>query len=104
MKILLTGRNGMVGRNILEHPSACNFEILSPSSNELNLLNEDNIQIYLEKEKPEMIIHAAGLVGGIQANIKYPVKFLVENMQMGFNLVMCAKKMNIEKFGFLNPL
>ena len=98
MKILLTGRNGMVGRNILEHPSASNYEILSPSSNELNLLNEDNIQIYLEKEKPEMIIHAAGLVGGIQANIKYPVKFLVENMQMGFNLVMCAKKMNIEKF------
>ena len=98
MKILLTGGNGMVGRNILEHPSASNYEILYPNSNELNLLNEDNIQIYLKKEKPEMIIHGAGIVGGIQANIKYPVKFLVENMMMGFNIIMCAKKMNIEKF------
>ena len=39
MKIFLTGGSGMVGKNILEHPSAKKYEIISPNRNQLNLLN-----------------------------------------------------------------
>ena len=85
MKILLTGARGMVGRNILEHDSALEHDILAPSSTELNLLDRHKVQVYLDENKPDMIIHAAGIVGGIQANISEPVKFLVDNMQMMFN-------------------
>ncbi len=97
-KILLTGSSGMVGSNIVEHKYFNNYQILTPTSSELNLLNYQNVIIYLENNKPEMIIHAAGIVGGIEANIKYPVKFLVNNMQMGLNILMGAKKKKIKKF------
>jgi GDP-L-fucose synthase len=45
-----------------------------------------------------LIIHAAGIVGGIEANINYPVKFLVNNMQMGLNILMASKIQKVKKF------
>ena len=98
MKILLTGSRGMVGRNIIEHFSAHNHVILSPTSAELNLLDAESVQNYICANKPDMIIHAAGIVGGIQANMAQPVKFLVDNMQMGLNILMSAKACSVKKF------
>lgn len=97
MKILLTGSKGMVGKNILEHASALDYEFLEPSSGDLNLLNRQAVDIYLKKHKPDMIIHAAGIVGGIQANISEPVRFLVNNMQMGLNVLMAARETGIKR-------
>ena len=97
MKILLTGSRGMVGRNIAEHASACHHVILSPTSAELNLLDAASVQVYISTNKPDMIIHAAGIVGGIQANMAQPVKFLVDNMQMGLNILTSAKACSVKK-------
>ena len=49
MKLLLTGASGMVGRNILEHPAIVDFEMLTPGSNALNLLDSNAVQKYLNK-------------------------------------------------------
>jgi nucleoside-diphosphate-sugar epimerase len=98
MKILLTGANGMVGKNILQISLDYRHKFLSPSSLELNLLDSVSVKGYLQLHKPDMIIHAAGIVGGIQANIAQPVKFLVENMQMGLNILTAANDCNIENF------
>jgi GDP-L-fucose synthase len=97
MKILLTGSSGMVGQNILTHPLAKKFKWLTPSSSELNLLDFTMVKNYLKDNMPEMIIHAAGRVGGIQANIREPVKFLVENLEMGKNLLLAASDFRIAK-------
>ena len=97
-KILVTGSSGMVGSNIVNHDLATKYEILSPTSSELNLLNYQKISDYLKKNKPEMIIHAAGIVGGIEANINYPVKFLSNNMKIGLNILMASKDQNIKEF------
>ena len=96
-KILLTGGSGMVGSNIINHELSQNYKILSPSRLDLNLLNYKNIYDYITLNKPEIIIHAAGTVGGIEANMNYPVKFLVDNMQMGLNIIMAAKTKNVKK-------
>ena len=71
----------MVGSNIIEHPSASRHKILTPTSLELNLLDTESVQDYINVNKPDMVIHAAGIVGGIQANIAQPVRFLVDNMR-----------------------
>lgn len=91
MKIFLTGSSGMVGRNISNHFQSNNHEILLPSSKEVNLLDFECLDVYIRKNNPDMVIHAAGIVGGIQANVAEPVKFLVSNMQMGLNVLMAAK-------------
>ncbi len=98
MKILLTGSHGMVGRNIVENFGAQSHKILTPTSVELNLLNTEGVQNYINTNKPDMVIHAAGIVGGIQANIAQPVKFLVDNMRMGLNILMSAKTCSVKKF------
>jgi nucleoside-diphosphate-sugar epimerase len=98
MKILLTGANGMVGRNILEIAKLHDHDLLSPSSTELNLLDANSVRQYINTYKPDMIIHAAGIVGGIQANMAQPVKFLVDNMQMGLNILTAANASGITKF------
>jgi GDP-L-fucose synthase len=98
MKVLITGAGGMVGRNIAEYlKKHTSFNILIPSKEELNLLNEYQVKTYLKKEKPDLIIHAAGVVGGIQANINNPVKFLVENSLIGINLINTSYKLGIKK-------
>jgi GDP-L-fucose synthase len=97
-KILITGANGMVGRNIAEYSKAQNYILLTPSSKELDLLNRSSIDNYLELNKPDIIIHCAGIVGGIQANMKNPVKFLVENTQIGLNIIMASKEAGIKQF------
>jgi len=98
MKILLTGANGMVGKNILE--IAVNHEhlFLSPSRAELDLLDGHAVKQYINTYKPDMVIHAAGIVGGIQANIANPVKFLVDNMLMGINILTASNDCDVGKF------
>jgi GDP-L-fucose synthase len=97
MKILITGARGMVGKNIAEYSDMQHYELLTPSSNELNLLDRQAVDAYMLKNKPDMVIHCAGIVGGIQANIANPVKFLVENTQLGINLIMSAKEADVKR-------
>ena len=98
MKILLTGGNGLVGKNILDSSKSKNHILLHPSSEELNLLNKNEIDKYLKIIKPELIIHAAGIVGGIEANIKNPTKFLSDNSNIGLNLINSAIENDVDNF------
>lgn len=90
MRILITGGNGMVGRNLREQPAAQNHDILSPGRADLDLLNTTAVQDYMNAHKPDVVIHAAGRVGGIQANIAHPVAFLSENTTIGQNVILGA--------------
>jgi GDP-L-fucose synthase len=97
MKILLTGGNGLVGQNIKEHINYSCYSFLSPSSSELNLLNQNEVENYLSQHTPDMVIHCAGRVGGIQANMADMTGFLFENLTMGFNLINACKNQKIPK-------
>ena len=96
-KILLTGGSGLVGRNIQEHSSADKWEILAPSRKELDLTDLSSVSQWVKNHQPDIIIHAAGLVGGIKANIQDPVKFLDVNVSMGRNIIMVARDCNVTK-------
>ena len=95
--VLLTGGSGMVGRNILSHPASLEWNILSPSSKELNLTDYTATLNYIKKTKPDIIIHAAGLVGGIHTNLANPVDFLVTNLDLGRNIILAARQAGIKK-------
>lgn len=97
MKILLTGGRGMVGRAILAHEAAREAEIVAPTSVELDLKDRMAVMAAVASEAPDIIIHAAGRVGGIQANIAHPAAFLSENMDMGFNVVQAARAAGVPR-------
>lgn len=97
MKILITGSNGMVGKNLVENSASSGYELCTPSSRELDLLNKSDIDSYLQNENIDAVIHCAGIVGGIQANIANPVKFFHDNMLMGLNVIMSAREAGVKK-------
>ena len=97
MKCLLTGGFGMVGRNILEHPNAAKWEILAPCSKELDLTESTKVYDYIRKNKPDLIVHAAGLTGGIHANIENPIAYLDRNLVMGRNVIMIAYELGVKR-------
>ncbi|MBU1307246.1 MAG: GDP-L-fucose synthase [Alphaproteobacteria bacterium] len=94
---MLTGGNGMVGRNIRQHPDAGRWDILAPSSAELDLTDFAATSRFFKTERPEVVIHAAGRVGGIQANIANPVDFLVTNADLGRNVILAARQAGVTK-------
>jgi nucleoside-diphosphate-sugar epimerase len=57
--LLVTGASGFIGKHLLEVPKLKHFNVLSPSSKELNLMNPKNISEYIKKNQPEYLIHLA---------------------------------------------
>ena len=97
LRILVTGSGGMVGRNLLDHRSISEFEVLAPRRSELDLCDFSALQSYLQSNKPDIVIHAAGKVGGIQANMREPVDFLLANLDMGRNIVWASQQAGIKR-------
>ncbi|SBS27046.1 GDP-L-fucose synthase [Marinomonas spartinae] len=88
----------MVGQNILSLAAQYDYEFLTPTSTQLDLLDSRAVNDYIGANNPDLIIHAAGIVGGIQANMAQPVKFLVDNMQMGLNILTASNANGVAQF------
>lgn len=88
--VLVTGGGGMVGRHVRAHPAADGWTVLAPTSAELDLTDNAAVTAYFAEHRPGLVVHAAGRVGGIQANMAHPVAFLEQNMAMGRNVIMAA--------------
>ncbi len=65
LRVLLTGGSGMVGRNFLAHPDAGRYTLLAPRRSELDLLDAAGTRAFLREHRPDIIVYAAGRVGGI---------------------------------------
>ena len=113
MKILLTGANGFLGRNIHEILSD-KYTVVSISSQfrrdsslggwHCDLRRQDQCKSMIQSIKPDVIIHAAGTVGGIGANKENPGKFMYENLVMGTNMVHEAMEEKVGKFILLGTV
>ncbi len=92
-KIVIFGGNGLLGSAVKRVLVEKNFEnIKSPRSSEVNLLEKDGLENYLEVEQPEYIFMIAGLVGGILGNKTRPADFLYQNSMMILNLLEGVRK------------
>lgn len=88
----------MVGRNIQEALAAHGgVQVLAPKRAELDLFNFGSVLAYMHQHQPDWVVHAAGRVGGIQANMANPVEFLVENLDIGRNVIMAAKQAGVRR-------
>ena len=102
IKIYIAGHRGMVGSAIWRNLEAKGYtNIIGRTSKELDLRNQQAVNIFYQKEQPEVVIDAAARVGGILANSEYPYQFIMENMQIQNNLIDGAHQNGVEKFIFL---
>tara|TARA_B100000886_G_scaffold319190_1_gene259762 strand:- start:1548 stop:2537 length:990 start_codon:yes stop_codon:yes gene_type:complete len=100
--ICVAGHTGMVGSAITRYLKKKSYKnLLLPSRKELDLLNNKEVENYLLKLKPDVVILAAAKVGGIEANNNYPADFILENIKIQTNIIENSWRSGVEKFLFL---
>jgi GDP-L-fucose synthase len=101
-KILIAGSNGMVGSAIVRALKSSGYKnLLTPSRKELDYTNKEKVIRYFKIKKIDIVIIASAKVGGILANINYPVDFLETNLLIQNNLINTSYKFKIKKLIFL---
>jgi len=97
-RVMVTGGHGFLGRALLARlGTAGATDVLAPSRRELDLLDRDHVCRFLDEHKPDVIIHAAAVVGGIGANLNHPGRFFFENALMGIQLIESARQAGVGK-------
>ncbi len=101
-KVFIAGKNGMVGSALVRlYDSQTEFQVISPSRQELDLLDRNQVFEFIANIKPDLVIDAAARVGGIVDNNSYPVDFLSINLQIQTNLMDAAAAASVNSFVFL---
>ncbi|OXA92264.1 GDP-fucose synthetase [Flavobacterium hercynium] len=101
-KIYLTGHSGMLGSVVLRLFKESGYSnIITTTHQTLDLVNQQAVDDFFNKERPEYVIHIAAKVGGIKANIDNPAIFLYDNLMMQANVINSAYKYNVKKFVFI---
>jgi GDP-L-fucose synthase len=87
-KIYIAGHNGMVGSAIVRKLRDDGFiNIITRSSSELDLANQQDVHNFLQDERPDYVVIAAAKVGGIHANDSCPAEFIYQNLMIEANLI-----------------
>ena len=101
-KIYVAGHSGMVGSAIVRKLESTGYHnIVTRTSNELDLKNQKQVEQFFEQEKPEYVFLAAAKVGGIIANNTSPADFLYDNLMIEMNVIHSAYQQRVKKLLFL---
>ncbi len=100
--IYVAGHRGMVGSAIERNLRKKGYSrIITKTSSELDLRNQQAVFDFFEKEKPEYVFLGAAKVGGIIANNTFRAEFLYDNMMIQSNIIHGSYLNEVKKLLFL---
>jgi GDP-L-fucose synthase len=100
--LFVAGHRGLAGGAVVRALHRRGYQdILTRTRQELDLENSAAVRDFLRATKPGAVIIAAAKVGGIQANDRYPVEFLLQNLLIQNNLISGAYEAGVKKVLFL---
>jgi GDP-L-fucose synthase len=101
-KIYIAGHTGMVGSAIIRKLKQLGYNnILTKSSKELDLRNQEAVFSFFKENKPDYVFLAAAKVGGINANNTYRADFIYENLIIEANIIHASYLNKVKKLLFL---
>lgn len=101
-KIYVAGHRGMVGSSLVRLLKKQGYNnIVTKTSTELDLRNQNSVKMFFEKEKPEYVFLAAAKVGGIHANNSYRAEFLYDNLMIEANIIHSSYLSKVKRLLFL---
>lgn len=86
-RVVVTGGDGFLGHHLVPLLTEHYVETIIIKHEYYDLLEKERVKAMYENIKPDIVIHLAARVGGIQYNLKNPAKLFYENLQMGVNLI-----------------
>ena len=97
-KILIAGQEGMVGSAIYKLlKQKKDFHILNCFRNDLDFTNQQKVDNWFKKKKPDVVINAAGKVGGILDNQNFQPDYIYTNTMIDKNIIKSSIKYEVEK-------
>ncbi len=101
-KIFIAGPRGLVGSALIRHLTKKGYtNLLTPSHEELELLDTQSVATYFKQNKPDYVFLAAAKVGGIMANSTYPADFIYQNLMIQNNIIHQSYVHKVKKLLFL---
>ena len=100
-RVFVAGHRGMVGAALVRRLAAEDCIILKAARGELDLTRQEQVESWMEAERPDAVFIAAAKVGGILANATYPAQFLYDNLAIEANLVNASYRTGVKKLVFL---
>tara|TARA_Y100000589_G_C27140491_1_gene624433 strand:+ start:671 stop:1681 length:1011 start_codon:yes stop_codon:yes gene_type:complete len=101
-KIYVAGHNGMVGKAILKELIKNGYKnVIFSYRDQVDLENSNDVEAWFKKNKPDVVIIAAAMVGGIVANNSLPTEFLLRNLKIQNNLIEISWKLGVKRLLFL---
>jgi GDP-L-fucose synthase len=101
-KIYIAGHRGMVGSGLERKLRKEGYNnIVTRTSSELDLRNQQAVNDFFEKEKPAYVLLAAAKVGGIHANNTYRAEFIYDNLMIEANVIHAAYMNKVAKLLYL---
>lgn len=100
-RVWVAGHKGMVGSALVERLGQEGCEILSVERADVDLRRQAPTERWLAANLPHLIIIAAGIVGGIEANRSRPAEFIYDNLAIATNIIHAAWRLGVEKLVFI---
>ncbi|RZJ58549.1 MAG: GDP-L-fucose synthase [Hymenobacter sp.] len=101
-KIYVAGHRGMVGSAVVRRLRQAGYEhLLTRTSQELDLRDEEAVNDFFAREKPDYVVLAAAKVGGILANNTFRADFLYDNLKIQLNVIHASFMQGVQKLLFL---
>lgn len=101
-KIYVAGHRGLVGSAIMANLKAKGYKnVIGRTHGELDLLDQQAVKDFFDRERPDVIVLAAAHVGGIMANSRYRADFIWQNLEIQQNVIGQSFHHDVEKLLFL---
>ena len=97
-RVCVTGGNGFLGSHIVDKLNALGSYVLVPNHAAYDLRRRFDVSAMYRETKPDIVVHAAALCGGIQSCSANPGRFLYDNLTMNTEVLEGAREYGVEKF------